>query len=179
MTAAHPVASSRADFTRVPAPILAAYAGGILGLLFAVLPAPAREVALLAPIVAAAAIDLRTRRIPNWLTAGAGAFALAATVGGVFAAAALGGVAALAAGLGLTLLAGGGFGMGDAKLMGVAGAGLGLAGVPGLLFAMSLAGGVLALVAVASSPRGQRARRTFAYGPAIAAGYAVTLLVLG
>ena len=152
-------------------------------------------------LAAAVVIDVRTRRIPNWLTgaiAGAG-FGLAFGGGGVSPLQALLGVL-----LGLALMLPGhvigATGAGDVKLMAAVGAFLG----PGLVFRAflysALAGGVLALVvalrrgmladtlqgttqlvtspaatrgAIVAPSRGNR----FAYGPAIAAGTLITLLV--
>jgi prepilin peptidase CpaA len=152
-------------------------------------------------LAAAVVIDVRTRRIPNWLTgaiAGAG-FGLAFGGGGVTPA-----NAALGVVLGLVLMLPGhvigATGAGDVKLMAAVGAFLG----PSLEFRAflysALAGGVLALaVAVrrgmladtvlgtsllVTAPTTSReaivspARRNrFAYGPAIAAGTLITLLV--
>jgi len=152
-------------------------------------------------LAAAVVTDVRTRRIPNWLTgaiAGAG-FGLA--FGG-------GGVTPLQALLGLTtglllMLPGhviGATGAGDVKLMAAVGTFLG----PGLAFRAflysALAGGVMALAiatrrglladtvfgtsGLMTSPASTRdtivapARgNRFAYGPAIAAGTFISLLV--
>jgi prepilin peptidase CpaA len=152
-------------------------------------------------LAAAVVTDVRTRRIPNWLTgaiAGAG-FGLAFGGGGVTP-----WQAALGVLLGLALMLPGhvigATGAGDVKLMAAVGAFLG----PSLVFRAflysALAGGVLALVvaarrglltdtvvgttrlvtaqgpmrdAIASPAR----RNRFAYGPAIAAGTLITLLV--
>ena len=162
--------------SRVPLPLVTAVAGALLGLGVALLPDLARTVVLLAVFGAATAIDVRTRRIPNWLTAGGGAFALTSAVGEPFWTCAVGAALALALGFTLWLVWPGAFGMGDAKLMGVAGAALGAPMVPTFVLAMSIAGGVMAGVLMLRAPRGERARRTFAYGPAIAAGYALALL---
>lgn len=135
-----------------------------------------RAVLLLAALAAAAVIDARTRRIPNWLTAGAGAFALASAGGGLVLACA-GALAAAGAGLALVAAARGAYGMGDVKLMGVAGATVGLGGVAPFLLGMALAGGAFALAGVAAG-RGLHGR-TMAYGPAIAAGCVVALLLRG
>jgi prepilin peptidase CpaA len=152
-------------------------------------------------LAAAVVTDVRTRRIPNWLTgaiAGAG-FGLA--FGG-------GAVTPLQAALGLLLglalmLPGhviGATGAGDVKLMAAVGSFLG----PSLVFRAflysALAGGVLALAVamrrglladtmlgttrLVTSPAATRdaivtpgRRNRFAYGPAIAAGTLITLLV--
>ena len=103
---------------------------------------------LTAGLVAAAAIDLRTRRVPNPLTAGL------ALSGVGFAVAGIGhvSVAASLAGLGLGLLLMlpghlfGGTGAGDVKLFGAAGTLLGPAPMIGAFLYTSLAGGALAVV---------------------------------
>lgn len=130
---------------------------------------------LLTPGWIGAAIDLRTRRIPNWLT-GAGvvlAIGLAAASGDLLGAVA-GGMLAFAIGMVIAALARGAFGGGDVKLMAYAGAAVGLGGVVPFLFWMSLAGGLFALVALAVH---RRRGVTMPYGPAIAAGLTVTLLL--
>ena len=152
-------------------------------------------------LAVAVVTDVRTRRIPNWLTgaiAGAG-FGLAAGGGGVTPLQAFLG---LAAGL-MLMLPGhviGATGAGDVKLMAAVGAFLG----PGLVFRAflysALAGGVLALAvaarrglltetvlgtgALVTTPSAARdavvapgRRNRFPYGPAIAAGTVIALLV--
>lgn len=157
---------------------------------------------LTAGLVAAVLIDIRSRRIPNWLTglmAGAG---LLMAVGGVsgltLGQAALG----FAAGL-LLMLPGhalGATGAGDVKLMAAVGAILGPSMVFSAFLATAVAGGAFAvLVAVrrgrlhatlegtrqliASPSQGKetiestgRSNR-FAYGPAIAVGTLVAVLM--
>lgn len=130
---------------------------------------------LLTPGWLGAAIDLRTRRIPNWLTA-AGvilALGLAAASGDLLGSAA-GCALAFAIGMGIAAVARGAFGGGDVKLMAYAGAAAGLGGVVPFLFWMSLAGGLLALGALAVH---RRRGVTMPYGPAIATGLTVTLLL--
>lgn len=109
-----------------------------------------RTALLVALLVTAAAIDWRTYRIPNWLTAGGMAAAL--VVGALTAPSAvtgvLGSVAGLAAGLAmlLPLYALHAMGAGDVKLMGMAGAFLGW---PDILYAVLctlVVGGVAAVV---------------------------------
>jgi prepilin peptidase CpaA len=145
--------------------------------------------------------DMRSRRIPNWLTgaiAGAG-FGLAFGGGGVTPA-----LGALGLALGLALMLPGhvigATGAGDVKLMAAVGVFLG----PSLVFRAflysALAGGVFALAIAArrglladtmagtaglvTAPAATRdvivasgRRNRFAYGPAIAAGTLITLLV--
>ena len=95
-----------------------------------------------------AAGDLRSNRIPNWLTYGTLALALAIRV-------ALGGWRSLEQGLAGILLGGGiffvlflvhGMGGGDVKLMAAVGAWVGLHGTLRVLIATALAGGILAVV---------------------------------
>jgi prepilin peptidase CpaA len=152
-------------------------------------------------LLTAVITDVRTRRIPNWLTGAIAGAGFGVAFGG-------GGVTPWQATLGLLLglalmLPGhmiGATGAGDVKLMAAVGAFLG----PGLVFRAflysALAGGVLALViatrrglltdtvlgtsrlvtapsatrdVLVTPGRGNR----FAYGPAIAAGTLITLLV--
>lgn len=151
-------------------------------------------------LAAAAVIDMRTRRIPNWLTGaivGAG-FGVAFGGGGVTPLQAMLGVL-----LGLALMLPGhvigATGAGDVKLMAAVGSFLG----PSLVFRAflysALAGGILALAVatrrglladtllgtsrLVTAPSSTRdalvtaGRNRFAYGPAIAAGTLITLLV--
>jgi len=150
--------------------------------------------------MAASALDYRTRRIPNVLTAGMAMTGLAlsaAHVAGISAAASLLGIAVGV----LLMLPGhllGATGGGDVKLMGAVGAFVGPALVVTAFLATAIAGGILALIIAARRGRvtatlthtrrlvtdrrsakplieaaGQGNR--FAYGPAIAIG---TLLVV-
>jgi prepilin peptidase CpaA len=153
-------------------------------------------------LVAATVIDLRSRRIPNALTAAmaAAGFGLAAAgVGGATLTAALAGSI-----LGLLLMlpgyALGATGAGDVKLMAAVGAILGPALVLLAFICTSIAGGVLAIViairrrrlavtlartgrlvtAPGAAPKEIRAAGTasrFAYGPAIAAGSMLAMLI--
>jgi prepilin peptidase CpaA len=120
--------------------------------------------------VAAAAIDLRTRHVPNTLTGAAAAagIVLAATGAGH-----IGVVAAIAGGLfGLLLLLPGylfgATGGGDVKLLAALGTLLGPQRVLFAFFGMAIGGGVLAL-AIAVYRRNLR-NEMFAYAPAIAIG---------
>jgi len=152
-------------------------------------------------LAAAVVIDVRTRRIPNWLTGAiaGGGFGLAFGGGNVTPAqAALGVLTGLALMLPGHVI--GATGAGDVKLMGAIGSFLGPALVFQAFLYSALAGGVLALVvaarrglladtmagttrlvtapgaardAIVSPARGNR----FAYGPAIAAGAFITMLV--
>ena len=155
-----------------------------------------------AGLVGATVIDLRSRRIPNVLTAtmAAAGFGLAAAgVGGATLTAA---VAGFVFGL-LLMLPGyalGATGAGDVKLMAAVGAILGPALVLLAFICTSIAGGVLALAiairrrrlaetlaqtgrlvaAPGAAPqeiRAASAARRFAYGPAIAAGSMLAILI--
>lgn len=153
--------------------LLTAIAGGAGGLAVLALAPGLREPALLMALGAAAVSDLRTRRVPNWLTATSAAFALASAADAPTAL--LGGGAATAAGIAMLLLARGAYGIGDVKAMAVAGATVGLDRVLPLLFWMSMAGGVAVLILAV---RARRLRgETMAYAPAIAAGAALALLL--
>lgn len=162
------------------------------------------DVALVATILAgaiAAAIDLRTRRVPNALTALLAATGLLFAAGGVSGVSIGASLAGLAAGL-LLMLPGhllGATGAGDVKLFAAFGALVGIAHVGTAFLYTVFAGGAMAL-AVAIQRR--RLRRTidgaarlvatgaanaaaiesphehnrFAYAPAIAVGVALAAL---
>lgn len=157
---------------------------------------------LFGALLAASAIDLRTGRIPNPLTAGL------AGAGLVLAAAGWSGISLKAAAIGmaiglLLMLPGhvfGATGAGDVKLMAAIGACVGPVGVIAAFMGTALAGGVLAVIVAARRGRlrstvaasGQlvtapasgkrviesagRANR-FAYGPAIAIGTMAAMLL--
>ena len=110
---------------------------------------------LLGLLAVAAVIDVRTRRIPNWLSAAvaAGGLALSITGGGLVgpAAAALGllvGFALLAASFALRLMGGG-----DVKLMAAVGAWLGPWGIFLAFVVASVVAMVLALAQCAATGR--------------------------
>jgi prepilin peptidase CpaA len=145
--------------------------------------------------------DIRTRRIPNWLTAGMAAAGFGIAAGG-------GHVTPMQAGLGMALglmlmLPGhliGATGAGDVKLMAAVGSVVGTGLIVRVFLYTAIAGGVFAvavalrrgrlqqtvsdtamLVASPSAARvaieaSHRANR-FAYGPAIAAGTLISLVV--
>jgi prepilin peptidase CpaA len=158
-------------------------------------------VTLVAGVLVATIIDVRTRRIPNLLTA------LMATSGIGLAAAGANGVSLAAAALGIVVGFGlmlpghalGATGAGDVKLMAAVGAIVGPILVVKAFLFTALAGGVLALVvavrrrrlaatltatgqmigAPADTPRVIRAAvpgSRFAYGPAIAVGSVLAVL---
>jgi prepilin peptidase CpaA len=145
--------------------------------------------------------DIRTRRIPNWLTAGMAAAGFGIAVGG-------GAVTPMQATLGmfvglLLMLPGhviGATGAGDVKLMAAVGAVVGSGSILRVFLYTAIAGGALAIfvalrrgrlqqtmfdttrlvtapadarVAIEASSRANR----FAYGPAIAAGTMISLVV--
>jgi prepilin peptidase CpaA len=159
-------------------------------------------VALAAGALAATVIDLRTRRIPNTLTAAI------AGIGIGFAASGISGVSVLASlagfGLGLALMMPGhvlgATGAGDVKFMGAVGAIVGPGMVVRAFLFTAIAGGVLALVvavqrqrlgatlagtgrliAAPADVRGEIHQAApmsrFAYGPAIAIGSVMAALV--
>lgn len=157
---------------------------------------------LAAGLAAATAIDLRSRRIPNELTAGmalAGLALAASGASGVTIVAAFGGMV-----LGLLLMlpgyALGATGAGDVKLMAAVGAIVGPPLVLSAFVCTALAGGVLAIIvavrrqrlgatlaqtgrlvaAPGAAPRefkAATAANRFAYGPAIAIGSMVAVLI--
>lgn len=159
------------------------------------------ELLLAAGLTVAVVTDLRSRRIPNLLTAAMAAAGLglaAAGSSGITLAGALAGM-----GLGVLLMLPGhlfgGTGAGDVKLMGAVGSLLGPPSIIQAFFLTCLAGGVLAVgVAIsrrrlavtlqgtgrllaapgtAEDPRQAGAARRFAYGPAIAAGSVLAVLL--
>lgn len=111
-------------------------------------------IAMTAAASAAAVTDVRTRRIPNVLTASLAVIALALHATGGLAAFADAFIIML-----LVLLVGtlpfwlGWFGGGDVKLLAACGAAVGSQGVAPLLFDVLLAGGVLALIEAARRRR--------------------------
>lgn len=123
-------------------------------------------------LVIASIIDLKTREIPDWISVLLVLAAIAAAATGTA------GVewwmvvsgAALGLAIGYVLFRFAKFGGGDAKLIIALGALLGPVGLIFLLFWMAIAGGALALIALA------RGQSDYAYGPAIAAGYLAYLV---
>jgi prepilin peptidase CpaA len=136
-------------------------------------------IAVAAGSVAAAAIDLRTRRVPNALTlaiastgivlatAGAGRVALAAAIGGCLV-----GVLLMLPGhiLGAT-------GGGDVKLLGAFGTLLGPVDTVNAFLAMAIAGGLMAIAILVHRRRRGETDNRFAYAPAIAVGACVAAAV--
>jgi prepilin peptidase CpaA len=126
-------------------------------------------------LLAAAAIDLSRREIPDWVSLGLLALAIGAramhwTPDG-WISMLVGFVAGFA--IGLFLFWRGGFGGGDAKVIAALGAVLGPGPFLSALFYIALAGGGLAMVAIL------RGRREIAYAPAIAIGFAAFVIAQG
>jgi leader peptidase (prepilin peptidase) / N-methyltransferase len=161
---------------RVPA--VAAVALGVLTVLL--LGADANAVcwgAVQVVLVALAAEDVRSRRIPNAITGPASAAAIVLRVAferSELVEILIAGAASFAVFLALALVVRGGLGMGDVKLAGLLGLLLGTAVVPAL-FLGTLAGGVASLAILA---RTRTRRTTMAYGPYLCLGGAVTILAL-
>ncbi len=157
---------------------------------------------LSAGLVAATIIDLRSRRIPNPLTAAMAAAGIALAAAGMSGVSPLASVAGLIAGLALMLPGHllGATGAGDVKLMAAAGSLLGVQLVVHAFLFTAIAGGILALAvalrrkrlsaalagtgrllaapgAMPDQLRSSSAASRFAYGPAIAIGSIVAALV--
>jgi len=110
--------------------------------------APHEIVAVFVCLVAGGS-DIRTHRIPNWLTFGAAAGGMAYRAWADGAGAGLNSLGGLLAGLALffPFFALGGLGGGDVKLLAALGAWLGLPAILWVAFYAALGGGVLAVVA--------------------------------
>lgn len=137
---------------------------------------PAIAVATVAAV--ATVTDLRTRRVPNALTLGAGAAGLvtaALGIGGLGAGAALAG-----GGIGLLLMLPGylfgSTGAGDVKLLAAFGTWLGPRDTLTAFMAMALAGGAIAVAALLHRRNAPNADRHIAYAPAVAIGAMVAAL---
>ena len=130
-------------------------------------------IAVSACSVAAAVIDLRTRRVPNALTGAAAAIGVVLALTGAgrigIAASIVGGVIGLALMLPGYLF--GATGGGDVKLLAAVGTLLGPERILFAFFRMAIGGGVIALVLAAW--RGRLRNEMFAYAPAIGAVFAV------
>ena len=113
------------------------------------------DIVLIAVVAIAVVLDVRTRRIPNWLTVSAFALALllrlpmglGAVLDGL-------GAAAIALAICIPVFALGGFGGGDVKLLTAVGAFLGIERLWGALLVTLLVGGLFALIAVIRRRRG-------------------------
>jgi prepilin peptidase CpaA len=157
---------------------------------------------LAAGLTAAVLIDVRSRRIPNWLTAVIACAGLLMAAGGISGLTL--GQAALGLAVGLLLMlpghALGATGAGDVKLMAAVGTILGPATVLTAFLATAVAGGVFAVIValrrgrlhatldgtrqlIASPTQGKHTIESagrlnrFAYGPAIAVGTLVAVLM--
>jgi leader peptidase (prepilin peptidase) / N-methyltransferase len=146
-------------------------------------PAAVATLVLAAGLAAVAAIDLRTRRIPDWLNAALALAGLAATWALDFSirGAALGMLAGYAALAGLAfayrrLRGVDGIGLGDAKLLAAAGAWLGWRLLPYVVLIAAATG--LAFVAV-QRLRGRtlKAQDALAFGPFLALGVLIAWIV--
>ncbi len=127
-------------------------------------------------LVAIAAVDLATRRIPNvlTLTAAMGAIALRlAFERDELLEIVVAGAICFVVLLLIAIIARGGFGMGDVKLAGVLGLLLGR-DVAGALLLGTVCGAVAALIA---ARRAGSLKATLAYGPYLCLGAAVVILV--
>jgi prepilin peptidase CpaA len=157
-------------------------------------------VVLAAGVLAATVIDLRTRRIPNELTAAMTGIGIAMAVTGVSGISVAGSFVGFALGFAL-MLPGyglGATGAGDVKLMAAVGAIVGGPLVVTAFLCTAIAGGVLAVVVavrrrrLAATLTGTRrllgpggshqvetagASSRFAYGPAIAVGSVIAALI--
>jgi prepilin peptidase CpaA len=119
-------------------------------------PPPAAAAALLTVVITAAVFDLRTRRIPNWVSAagallgiGLNTFLRNGAAGAWFALEGL--LAGFAVYFVLYLIRA--MGAADVKLMGAVGAIVGWQNWVGLFIVTSIAGGILALAAAAAKGR--------------------------
>jgi len=108
--------------------------------------------------LAAAAIDVRTRRVPNLLTASLAAAGVAFAVAGIGRLTIAGSIAGIAIGFGLMLPGHlfGATGAGDVKLFAAAGALLGPAATAAAFLYTALAGGALAIAIACRRGRLQR-----------------------
>ena len=127
-------------------------------------------------LVAIAAVDLATRRIPNVFTAVAAVGAVALRLAferDELVEIAVAGLVCFALLLVFAVVARGGFGMGDVKLAGVLGLLLGKE-VAGALLLGTICGAVAGLIA---ARRARSRKATLAYGPYLCLGAAVVILI--
>lgn len=128
---------------------------------------------VLVPALLAAAIDVRSRRIPNVIVGPALLVVLALSLWhGTAVPAVIGMVVAGLIGIAARIAARGGFGAGDVKLLAYGGAVVGIGGVGSLLLGTALGGGALGVAYLARSGRGA----DVPYGVAITFGLALALL---
>jgi Flp pilus assembly protein protease CpaA len=119
----------------------------------------------------AAGFDVKDREIPDWISLSMLGWVIAATILGISPYGWLLSGLGLAVGLvfGAFVFWLGGFGGGDAKLLAVVGATLGLSDFFMFMFDLAIVGGVFALWAIV------RGRRDITYAPVMAVGFAVFL----
>jgi leader peptidase (prepilin peptidase) / N-methyltransferase len=168
-----------------PAYMAAALAGGaVLVALTFVRVHPAQNAALYAVVqvllVAVAAVDLATRRIPNELVGALVVLALVPRALGdraVIVESIVAGLAVFAVALLLGYMSRGGLGMGDVKLAAALGFVLGKVVLPALVLGTA-AGAVAGLAVIARRGRAGR-HATIAYGPYLALGGASAILLFG
>jgi prepilin peptidase CpaA len=158
--------------------------------------------ALVAGVLIATVVDLRTRRIPNELTAALAGIGLGLAATGISGLSVWGSVGGFALGF-LLMMPGhalGATGAGDVKLMAAVGSVMGPGLVVSAFLFTAIAGGVLAVVVAARRQRlaatlagtgrlikapteaqqeirSAAAARRFAYGPAIAVGSVLAALI--
>lgn len=142
----------------------------------------ALAVLMLVPGWAAVALDLRTRRVPTWLTALGLALAFGAAASREELAGAVVGAAVCGLlGFALVVSAPDQFVRGEAKLMAYGGAVAGATAVPWFLLWMGLCGGAIALLAIVrthQSRQGYQGRRTaIPYTLAIVGGCSVAYVL--
>lgn len=137
-----------------------------------------RLMVLIVVVVAAAITDLRSRRIPNWITVSGAVLGLALQVmdGGIRGALLCLGGALLGFGIFIAFYIAGGMGAGDVKLFSAVGA---LAGPSALIIIFVLTGLLGGVAAIAAAIWHKRIQRTFIpYGAVIAAGTLLSLPVI-
>lgn len=111
---------------------------------------PLSVVAMIACLLLAMATDLRSRRIPNWLTIGGVSIAVALQIphgGGLFLSGILG--AALGLGVGFAFYTLGALAAGDGKLLSMVGAFVGVRSFFFVLVLIAIVGGVMGFLALA------------------------------
>ena len=126
----------------------------------------------------AAAIDLRTRRVPNTLTLAIAATGVTLAVAGISRVAVPAAIGGCLVGVALMLPGHifGATGGGDVKLLGALGTLLGPGGTVTAFLAMAVVGGLMALaIGIHRRLAGERDNR-FAYAPAIAVGACIAVI---
>ena len=135
------------------------------------------QLILVVLVTAAAWSDLRTRNIPNWITAPGAVvgFAMHLWYGGLHGAATSIGGAALGLGMFVALFIAGGMGAGDVKLFGAVGA---LVGPQPLVLVFVFTGLLGGIVGIAVALWRGHMDAKFPYGAVIAGGTFVSLVLL-